>query len=243
MAQEPDDALVFKPLYAQVRDRLIRRLFDGTWPPGMNLPSEFELANELKVSQGTVRKALDVMAAENLLVRRQGRGTFVAEPEESRILFQFFHLKPDSGEVSFPQSAVLEWGKSTPTDAEAEMLAIAPSSEIWRVERIRSLNGRPVIVETITLPENRFTGFGQLEEIPNNVYQLYSKRWGITIAQTEECLKAIPASSDDAEQLHCDIAEPLLLINRIARDLEGRPVELRRSRCLTREIHYSVRLR
>ena len=122
MMQEPEAVVGFKPLYAQVKDRLIRRLVDGTWPPGMALPSEFELADELKVSQGTVRKALDAMTAANLLVRRQGRGTFVAEPEESRILFQFFHLKPDSGEVTFPQSAVLKWGRH---DAHGERSRVA----------------------------------------------------------------------------------------------------------------------
>lgn len=241
--QETDETVGFKPLYQQVRDRLIRRLIDGTWPPGMTLPNEFELANELKVSQGTVRKALDAMTAENLLIRRQGRGTFVAELEESRILFQFFHLKPDSGEVSFPRSKVLKWGKTTPTAAEWEPLGLERKAEVWRIERLRSLGDKPVIVETITLPVARFAGFDELEEIPNNVYRLYSQRWGITIAQSEERLKAIPASVRDARHLSCRPGEPLLLISRLARDLEGRPVELRWSRCLTRDIHYAVRLR
>ena len=241
--QEPEAAVGFKPLYAQVKDRLIRRLVDGTWPPGMALPSELELAGELKVSQGTVRKALDAMTAAHLLVRRQGRGTFVAEPEELRILFQFFHLKPDSGEVTFPQSAVLKWGRTAPTASEAELLGVERTTKVWRIERIRSLGGTPVIVETITLPTARFEGFDRLEEIPNNVYQLYSKRWGITIAQSEERLKAIPASARDARRLGCAAGEPLLLISRVARDLEGQPVELRWSRCLTRDIHYTVRLR
>ena len=243
MTQEADATVGFKPLYAQVRDRLIRRLVDGTWPPGMALPSEFELAAELKVSQGTVRKALDAMTAENLLVRRQGRGTFVAEPEESRILFQFFHLKPDAGSATFPQSTVIKFGKASPTVAETVPLGIDRGSKVWRIERVRSLNDAVVIVETITLPTDRFEGFGDLAVIPNNVYELYSRRWNITIAQSEERLKAIPASQRDAEQLGCASGEPLLLISRLARDLEGKPVELRWSRCLTRDIHYAVRLR
>lgn len=243
MAQRTDDTVGFRPLYAQVKDRLIRRLVDGTWPPGMNLPSEFELADELKVSQGTVRKALDAMTAENLLVRRQGRGTFVAEPEESRILFQFFHLKPDDGEGTFPQSTVLGWKEAPATAAESHALGIASSAPVWRIERIRSLKDEPVIVETITLPADRFPGFENLEAIPNNVYRLYSQRWRITVAQTEERLKAIPASSHDAAHLCCAPGEPLLLISRLARDLENRSVELRLSRCLTRDTHYAVRLR
>lgn len=233
----------FKPLYAQVRDQLVRRLVDGTWQPGMLLPSETELARQLSVSQGTVRKALDAMTSENLLIRRQGRGTYVAEPEESRILFQFFRLQPDEGEGSFPQSNVLKWKRARATNAEASALELDADAPVWRIERLRSLSDAPVLVETITLPADRFVGFEKLEEIPNNVYRLYSSRWGITIAQAEEKLKAIPASARDARRLDCTAGEPLLLISRVARDLEGRPVELRWSRCLTRDLHYAASLR
>lgn len=235
--------LGFKPLYAQVRDRLVRRLVEGVWLPGMALPSEQELARELEVSQGTVRKALDAMTAENLLVRRQGRGTFVAEPEDSRILFQFFHLVPDSGEATFPRSQVIKSKEAPATDAEATALGLPAGAPVWRIERIRSLGDRPILVETVTLPKTRFPDFDQIGEVPNNVYRLYSSRWGITIARAEERLKAISASARDARRLGCPAGEPLLLISRVARDLEGRPVELRWSRCLTREINYAVSLR
>jgi GntR family transcriptional regulator len=242
-ASETVPVVGFKPLYAQVRDQLVRRLVDGTWQPGMLLPSETELARQLSVSQGTVRKALDVMTAENLLIRRQGRGTYVAEPEESRILFQFFRLQPDEGKGTFPQSTVLKWKKARATNAEATALELDDGAEVWRIERLRSLCDGPVLVETITLPAGRFAGFDKLEEIPNNVYRLYSGRWGITIAQAEERLKAISASARDARRLGCPVGEPLLLISRVARDLEGNPVELRWSRCLTRDIHYAASLR
>src|SRR6185437_16486774 len=96
----------YRPLYIQVKDSLIRRLIDGAWQPGQIIPSETDLAREIGVSQGTIRKALDTMTAENLLVRRQGRGTYVAEPAESRILFQYFRIVPDSGEASFPDSRI-----------------------------------------------------------------------------------------------------------------------------------------
>ncbi|MDP2734528.1 MAG: GntR family transcriptional regulator [Hoeflea sp.] len=233
----------FKPLYAQVRDQLMRRLVDGVWAPGMLLPSEIELARQLKVSQGTVRKALDSMTADNLLLRRQGRGTYVAEPEESRILFQFFRLAPDVGTPSFPDSRVLSTGRARPTRTETLSLNLEPTDEVFRIERIRSLSGLPILIETITLPVNRFPDFDHLTIIPNNVYRLYSERWGITIGSAEERLKAISASSRDAVKLGCHPGEPLLLISRVARDLEDRPVELRWSRCISREIHYAVNLR
>ena len=103
-----DKDLGFRPLYRQVRDLLVRRIADGIWQAGQPLPSESEIALDLGVSQGTVRKALDEMTAENLVVRRQGRGTYVARHDDARILFQFFKLVPDTGERSFPESRMLE---------------------------------------------------------------------------------------------------------------------------------------
>jgi GntR family transcriptional regulator len=235
-------AFAYKPLYVQVRDQLVRRLIDGEWQPGQLIPSEIELAREIGVSQGTIRKALDAMTGEHLLIRRQGRGTFVARPEESRILFQFFRLVPDDGQRSFPDSAILDRRSAAASQAEAEALAIAPGDPVWRIERVRTLGDTPLLVETLTLPEARVPGFGELAAIPNNVYGLYSERWGITIGRASEKLKAVAASAADAAALGCAPGAPLLSIRRIALDLENKPVELRVSRCLTEAAHYSSEL-
>lgn len=233
----------YKPLYAHTRDRLVRNLVDGQWTPGMLIPSEIELARLLNVSQGTVRKALDMMTADNLLVRRQGRGTFVAEPEDSRILFQFFRLVPDDGPSLFPQSKVLGCLAGTATAEEAVDLAIKPDDGVLRIERKRRIGDRFVLAETIVLPMARFADFPDAQDIPNNIYQLFSTRWGITIARAEEKLKAAASDPHDSDMLECPIGTPLLLIHRVARDLEGKAVELRLSRCLTEGVHYGVSLR
>jgi GntR family transcriptional regulator len=233
----------YRPLYVQVKDSLVRRLIDGAWQPGQLIPSEIELAREIGVSQGTVRKALDAMTDENLLVRRQGRGTFVAEPEEGRILFQFFRLVPDTGERSFPNSRIIGHKAGKASESEAAALAIRTGIDTIQIERVRTIREKPLIVETITLPAVRFRGFEAIDEIPNNVYRLYSQRWGITIARASEKLKAVPATAPDAAELGCPLGTPLLEIGRIAYDLEAKPVELRVSRCLTDGIHYSSDLR
>jgi len=238
-----DTIFSYRPLYIQVKDSLIRRLIDGVWQPGQIIPSETELAREIGVSQGTIRKALDTMTAENLLVRRQGRGTYVAEPAESRILFQFFRIVPDSGEASFPDSRILHWAREQATDAEREALALPNAADVWRIARIRALGGVPAIAETISLSTTRFTGLGALPSIPNNIYRLYSEKWGITIARAREKLKAAAASKADAGALGCAEGTPLLQIIRVAFDLEGNPVELRVSRCLTGQTHYLSELK
>jgi GntR family transcriptional regulator len=236
-------AFGFRPLYLQVKESLVRRLIEGSWQPGQVIPSEMELAREIGVSQGTIRKALDAMTAENLLIRRQGRGTYVAEPEESRILFQFFHLVPDSGERSFPESRILRWSRVRAGRQEAEDLTVADGADVWRIERVRTLGKEPLLIETISLSAARFPGFDALEEIPNNVYRLYSQRWGITIAGAREKLKASSANARDAKHLDCRPGTPLLEIARTAFDLEHNVVELRISRCLTKKAHYLSDLR
>jgi GntR family transcriptional regulator len=202
-----------------------------------------ELAREVGVSQGTIRKALDVMTADSLLVRRQGRGTFVAEPEEERLLFRYFRMASDDGARAFPESRVLGVTGGAADVSDAELLEIAPGETTWHVERVRSLGGRPMITEAIILPAARFPDFDAAGPLPNNVYRLYSDRWGITIGRASERLKAVAASIVDADLLGCADGTPLLEISRVAFDLENRPVELRLSRCLTDAFHYSSELR
>lgn len=233
------EALDYKPLYARIRDRLVASLVDGRWPPGMLIPSEIELARQLGVSQGTVRKALDVMASENLLVRRQGRGTFVAVPEEGHQQFQFFRLLPDDGERVLPESKVVGRRTAKATVVEAKALGVEPGSQLWTVERVRFLGDAPVLVETIVLPAERFPGFDELDELPNNVYGLYAELWNVTIVAASERLKAIAAEDRDAELVGCNLGDPLIQIERVGIDLENTPTEFRVSRCNTRNAHYA----
>jgi len=234
-----DTKLGFRPLYLQVREEITRHLASGRWQPGTMLPSEQELARELGVSQGTVRKALDAMTAERILVRRQGRGTFVAEYEESRILFQFFRLYPDAGERLFPVSKVLDLSSATPNDREREALDLAAQATVWRISRLRYHGSELIMRETLSLPQTQFKDLGELNEIPNNVYRLYSQRWGITITRISEKLKAVAADEADHAEMGCAIGAPLLEIRRVAFDLNKRPVEYRESRCQTDSMHYA----
>lgn len=232
----------FKPLYSQVRDNLVQRIADGRWKAGEALPSEMQIAAELGVSQGTVRKALDEMTAANLLVRRQGRGTFVATHDEARILFQFFKLKPDAGEGVFPESEVLDAVVAAADAAEAAKLGLASGGNVIRIRRLRSLEGRRCIVETIVLPAVVFDGIQQ-GEIPNNLYDTYARRFGVTIAGGNEILKAVAASPEVAAVLGLAPGAPLLLIDRVATSLDGRPMEWRVSLCETSDVHYATELR
>lgn len=235
--QAPGGPIGFRPLYRQVRDVFEKRISDGTWVGGQMLPSEMQLAAELGVSQGTVRKALDEMTADNLLVRRQGRGTFVASHDESRILFQFFKLTPDAGEVRFPDSRVSGVVRRAADVIERARLELPVRAEVLVVERTRSIGGDPVLVESIVIPAKLFPDLDRAP-VPNNLYGVYSARYGIGVVRAQESLKAVGAGPREKDALGVPEGTPLLKIDRIAHALDGRPVEWRVSLCRTDRFHY-----
>lgn len=235
---ERSGKLGYQPLYKRVKALLVARIADGRWQAGQSIPNEFQIAEELSVSQGTVRKALHEMTLDNLLVRRQGRGTFVTSYDDERILFQFFRLTPDEGSREFPDSTVLSLESGAADAEEADVLAIPTGSPVWRLVRRRTLGDKPLIIERIVLPAELFPELDRFETIPNNVYGLYSSRYGVTVARAVERLKAVGADADDARHLDCPFGMPLLEVDRRAVGLDDRIVEWRISRCLTEAYHY-----
>jgi GntR family transcriptional regulator len=237
MSRDVGEGVGFRPLYRQVKDAFIRRMADNVWPAGFLLPSEGQLAVEMGVSQGTVRKALDELAGENLLVRQQGRGTFVAQHDEKRILFQFFKLVPDDGLARFPESEVLSASVETATEEERIALALAPRAKVARVRRVRAIDGVPLIIETLSLPDELFPKLTETP-VPNSLYAFYAERYGVTIAHAREKLKAVALQADDGQILGRPAGHPVLEVRRVALALDARPVEWRVSLCLTDDTHY-----
>jgi GntR family transcriptional regulator len=232
-----EGALGFRPLYRQVRDVLVKRIVDGVLRPGETLPSETDIATDLRVSQGTVRKALNDLVEENFVVRRQGKGTFVARHDEERILFQFFKLTPDNGISEFPDSRILSVTVQSADAGAAEALSLRTGSRVVRIERLRSLAGRICILERIALPRALFPAI-EKRDLPNNLYELYRSVFGVTVVRAQERLKAVAAAKRDAKALGLRPGVPLLSIDRRAFAADGRPVEQRLSLCHTDILHY-----
>jgi len=227
-----------KPLYAQVEEIIRQRLIDNYWKPGEALPSEFQLAAELDVSQGTVRKALNDMVAENLLVRRQGRGTFVSEHTERRALFLFFNLVGEDGTRTMPVSRIISSDIRKATAEERAHLELAAGDEVVTVRRVRALHGNPAIVDSVTVSKALFPNLGSGVKLPENLYRFYQGEYGITIAKAEERVRAVSATPEEAELLGLEAGAPLLEIDRISLTLDARPVEWRVSRCNTSDYTY-----
>jgi GntR family transcriptional regulator len=224
--------------YQKVDNIIRQRLIDNFWNPGDALPSEMQLAAELDVSQGTVRKALNDMVTENLLFRRQGLGTFVSEHTERRALFLYFSIVGNDGSRILPESKILFCEEKMPSEEEAEKLELSQDEMIVQFRRVRYFNTVSTIVETISLPLEHFPGFGTDVDPPNNLFRFYQSSYGVTVAKAEEHLKAVSASAEEATILGIKKGAPMLEIDRIAKMLDGRPVEWRVSHCDTSNYRY-----
>jgi len=227
-------------LYMQIKDLLLARIAKRDWSPGNMIPSEMSLSRELGVSQGTVRKAITELVENNVLTRRQGRGTFVSNHDVERALFHFFHITDNKGHKVLPDSRVLNCRRQSATRKEASLLKLPGATEVMRIERVRSIGAKPTMIETITLAAQPFADLDKPTaiDLPNTLYELYETKYGITIHSADEKLRAIAASKHDAQLLGLDTATPLLEIERVALTIDKTPVELRITRCATKNHYY-----
>lgn len=235
---EPQGRAGYMPLYLQVKQQLIAKMIAGDWPPGALLPSEQQLGLQMGVSQGTVRKALDALAAEHLVVRQQGRGTFVAEHDQQRTLFQFFKIVDETGERRFPEATLSRIGSAAASASDRASFGLEPGTRVWTIYRERALKGRVALTERLRLPVASFPGLDAHKPLPNNLYQFYEQAFGVTIVRAIEHLRAVRAGAQDAQVLGCAADDPVLEILRTAYALNGRAVETRRTVCLTDSFHY-----
>ena len=228
------------PLYLQIKEMLVAKISGGEWLPSDLIPSELQLAQELGVSQGTVRKAVTELVENNILVRKQGRGTFVANHDTQRALFHFFHIVNDDGVKVMPNSRTLSCRRKRATRLEASRLQLPSGSSIVSIERVRELEGKATIVEVITLSAEPFSSLIKPKacDLPNMLYELYEKQFGMTVHTAEEKLRAVAAPKRSASLLNVAEGSPLLEIERVALALDRTPVELRISQCSTAQHYY-----
>ncbi len=239
MSQVQDDDS--RPLYVQVRERLLERIRSGAWKPGQLIPNEFEIAAEFGVSQGTARKAISELAAEELVVRRQGRGTFVVEHTPAHVLFRFFNIYDASGAAVIPDSRGTRASVQRASAQERAALELAENASVIRIRRTRMRGGVPFITETITLPEALFPGLADEAALPNTLYDMFQKVYGVLLTRTDDRLSAVTADAETAAELGIAPGAPLLRIERIAFSLDDRPIEWRVSLCHLAGGHYLAR--
>jgi GntR family transcriptional regulator len=232
------------PLYKEVKRLLTAGLQAREWQPGEALPSETRLAQRFHVSIGTLRKAVDELVAEQVLVRQQGRGTFVATHGPSRLMFQFFRIVRADGERQLPEPELLGFERDRAAAHEAAALRIRPGERVLRVRNLLRLGGEPIVLDDIVLAQRLFPDLGErtFRERESTIYNLYQTRYGINVVHASERLRAAAADRASARILKLEPAAPLLEIHRVAMTYHSAPVELRRSLVNTRHHAYSSEL-
>ena len=237
-------APLFQPLYRQIAALITKRLDAGEWQPGQAIPSELELAARFKVSQGTVRKAIDELAAANLLVRRQGKGTFVATHAEEHTQFRFLRLAPDDGSAERLSRKFLDCKRMRPSAEVAQALDIPSSQAVLQVRRLLYFRGAPVVLDDLWLPLALFKGLTEqvLTAYEGPLYGLFEKEFGVRMIRAEEQIRAVAADAESAPLLEVAAGAPLLSVSRVSFTYGDRPVELRRGLYDTAHHHYRNRL-
>ena len=243
-AAGPAHAPRFRPLYQQIKEALLAGIAGGEWPPGGAIPSEFELAARFGVSQGTVRKAVEALALDGLLVRRQGKGTFVASHGESRAQFRFLRLRPDDGPAIQPTSRILACRRLRAPADVARPLGLRAGDSALFLQRLLEFDGVPVVLDDIWLAGEQFRRL-TLERLAGHTGQLYAlleSELGTKMIHASERLRAVAATPAQADVLRVAAGSPLLLVERVTSTFNGQAVELRRGRCRTDHHHYANEL-
>lgn len=228
----------FSPLYQQIKGLLLQSLHAGEWKSGAAIPSELELAARYRVSQGTVRKAIDELAVENLLVRRQGKGTFVATHSERQVQYRFLKLVPDSGDLASEgpaQRTIIDCKRLRASADVARGLSIRSGDAVLQVRRVLAFGGVPTILEDLWLPAGPFKGLTAelLRGYDGPMYALFEAEFGVRMVRAEEKIRAVLPDPQQCDLLAVPAGTPLLSVERLAYTYKDTPMELRQGLYLT----------
>ena len=227
--------------YEEVKQKITEDLVRGRYPMGQALPAEKDLSKELDVSIGTLRKAVDELVAEGIVVRRQGRGTYVAEHDLKRLLYYFFHVvKHDVDKKANPRVELVSLNTAVATKEEASKLNLKEGAPVWRLVNCLYLEERCVMIDQITLDKKRFKNLTRAEFInrEGSIYQLYQMKYGQTVVRSSERLRASLVSKQHAEWLDIKPNSPVLVIRRVALGIQDDPIEWRISTLNTNQYEY-----
>lgn len=233
------------PLYLQLRDELAANVGNNRWRPGEAIPTEAELVHYYGVSIGTVRKAVDMLVAEQVLERFQGRGTFVRRARFDTALFRFFRFHSENGERVVPQGRVLSVELKTLPENVAQALKLQAGETAIHISRLRVVSERPLLCESIWLPKEKFAALLDVSpaEFGNLLYPFYEERCGLVVASAEENLMVEPVAEQEAACLQIEPGAPVITVERTAYGYDHQPLEWRRYCGPASRFRYHVEIR
>jgi GntR family transcriptional regulator len=225
----------------QIKGLLEKSLEAREWRPGEAIPSEVELAIRFGVAQGTVRKAIDALAADNLVVRRQGKGTYVAtHTEEQASMFRFLRIRRNDGQAEYPGSRLIDVRRVKAGADVARLLNLKSGDAVILLRRVLEYSGVPTVLDEITLPAALFRGLtkAKYDTYHGSMYSFFETQFGVRMLKAQEKVRAVAADASAAAALRVPLGAPLLAVDRVTLTYGDRPVEFRRGLCSTRHHHY-----
>ncbi len=228
------------PLYRAVKRALLAAVEDGRLHPEQSLVNETNLARAFNVSIGTLRQAVGELVAEHILVRRQGRGTFVATHSTERFLFQFFHVERSDGLRDAPFVELVSFERGKLDEVAAEALARRAGEACFQVQNRLLLQGRPVVFDRITIPASLFKGLTERRwrDRPGTIYKLYQDEFAITVVRAVERARAVSTDLATSRLLGVALRTPMIEVRRTALSFGDKPVEYRISTIHTAQHEY-----
>jgi len=234
-----DTRLAARPLYLQVRDVLVQRIVVGHWKPGATLPNETHLAQQLGISIGTVRKALDLMEVERIVTRRQGRGTFVNDYASAETTFPFCMFHNSEGRrisgVKHGRSISREPGGAE----EIARLGLRRGDEVIRIERVRTHQDQTFMTEVCVLPAKFFTRLP--EDFGSYRLSALAQLNSILVGRADERVDIASANAQHAADLGVTEGTPVLRLDRVIFSDHEDALEWRVAHCFMRNERYLVR--
>lgn len=227
-------------LYKKVKIEVTRMLSSRAFSAGDLLPTEKQLATRFDVSVGTIRRAVDELVNEHVLVRKQGRGTQLAAFSPERMLNRFWPVVRKDGTREIPIVQTLEFNTERADAETAETFAIARRTTIYRIVNVLLLGGNPVLVDDVRLPQTLYPGLTEEAFVARDMtmYGLYQSRYGLKVIRTMDSLHGVGADAVTAKRLDVEVGTPLLAFTRIAYTFNDKPVELRRTHIFTQAYEY-----
>ena len=232
------------PLYIQVKKNITESLVSAEWSPGQSIPSEIELSKKYSVSQGTVRKAIDDLVADKILIRRQGKGTFVSTHNEENIQLRFLRLTEKSGKKEKLENKLISFEKEKASNYIAKALDINTSSTLITIKRLLTFNGSALILDLIKIPSASFRGLNsdKIIEKKGSMYRMYETDFGIQMLHADEKIKAVEANKESSAMLNIAEGSPLLSVERLSYTYDDKPIEWRLGLCVTLNHYYKTEL-
>lgn len=219
--------------YGKLAQALRERILRGEWTPGEIIPAETTLAHSYGVALGTIRQALSLLVEDGVLQRRHGKGTFVTKGVDGASMMRFFRFSAlDDASSITPHSQILNSRLRSASVHETRAFGLEDGDQVLQLERLRSLDAEPCLLETIVLP---LPIFGALADSDTGawddlLYPMYQQRCGVVIQKTQDTLSFSQLNATQAKRLKLAVAHPCVLVERQAFDMAGRCVELRTTR-------------